>query len=119
MTRADWTVVLLAVALLPMLYVKLWFSQGHGQQASIWVDGQVMEVLSLDDPRKLSVTGPLGVSVLEIRDHKIRFLDSPCRGKVCVHGGWLTEVGELLACLPNKVMVRILGSDPRFDAMNY
>jgi len=46
-------------------------------------------------------------------------LDSPCRGKVCVHGGWLTEAGELLACLPNKIMVRILGSDSRFDAMNF
>lgn len=119
MTRADWTVVLLAVALLPMLYVKLWLFQGHGQQAGIWADGQVVEVLSLDDPRKLSVTGPLGVSTLEIRDHKIRFLDSPCRGKVCVHSGWLTEVGDILACLPNKIMVRILGSDSRFDAMNY
>jgi len=119
MNRADWAVVILAAALLPVLYAKLWFSQGYGHQASISVDGEVVETLSLDKARELRVKGSLGVSILEVRDYRIRFLDSPCRSKACVHGGWLKEAGHLLACLPNRVTVRILGADPRFDAINF
>jgi len=119
MTRADWLVVLLATALLPVLYAKLWFSTGYGQQAGIWVDGREVEVVSLDDARTLQVQGPLGTSILEVHEHGIRFVQSPCRNKVCVHEGWLKTTGGMLACLPNRITVRILGADPRFDAINF
>ena len=119
MTRADWAVVLLAISILPVLYGKLWFSQGIGQQASIWVNGRVAEVVPLDNPRELHVQGVLGISTLEVRNHQIRFLASPCRGKICIHGGWLKDTGAMLACLPNRITVRILGSDTRFDAVNF
>ena len=119
MNRADWFVVLLAIALLPMLYVKLWFSEGPGHQAEIRLGKASVQLVLLDHPRQIELQGPLGKSVLEVRDHRIRFLASPCKSKICIHGGWLKEAGEIVACLPNRISVRIPGADPRFDAINF
>ena len=67
----------------------------------------------------LQVHGPLGDSVIEIREARVRFLESPCRGQQCVHSGWLDAAGELAACLPNRISIQLLGRHPRFDAVNF
>jgi hypothetical protein len=69
--------------------------------------------------RLLEIDGPLGASRIEIRNGRARFISSPCRGKVCIHSGWLEHTGELTACLPNRVSIQLLGQHPRFDAVNF
>ena len=39
----------------------------------------------------------------QIEDHKIRFLESECPDKICVHTGWLSRENDIAACLPNRV----------------
>jgi hypothetical protein len=119
MTRADWTLLILTLALLPTLYVGLWGGHGAGESVEIWIPGQKPRVLSLDRNQTVKVQGSLGTSVIEIRDHKARFIASPCTGKVCIHAGWQEHAGELAACLPNKVAIEILGRDRRYDSINF
>lgn len=57
------------------------------------------------------IEGSIGTSEIEISGGTVRFLDSPCPGKTCVMTGALSEPGQWAACLPNKVFVRIEGSD--------
>ena len=54
-----------------------------------------------------------------MREGRVRFVDSPCPNKQCVHTGWLNQGGEVAVCLPNKVSVQVLADDPRFDAVNF
>ena len=78
-----------------------------------------VELLRLYYRKQLEITGPLGTSIIEIRDRQVRFIDSPCRGKQCIMTGWLNKDGQLAACLPNGVTVQIIGRDQRFDAVNF
>ncbi|MEW6353387.1 MAG: NusG domain II-containing protein [Pseudomonadota bacterium] len=119
MTRADLLAIVLAVALLPYLYFTYWGDGARGEQARILVGGKPFAVISLAHDQRLSVPGTLGESTLEIHDGKIRFADSPCRGKQCVHSGWLELSGEFTACLPNRISVQVLGREPRFDSINF
>lgn len=66
---------------------------------------------SLDQDQDLFFTGPLGDSHVEIKDGVVRFLDSPCRDKLCVHTGLLSSTGAWSACLPNRVVVRLEAAD--------
>lgn len=118
-TRADALIVLLAAALLAYLYAAYWSTATRGEQALVLVGGKEFAVLPLQGHRRVSVPGSLGDSVIEIRDGKVRFVDSPCRNKHCVHDGWLTLSDEFTACLPNRVSVQVLGREPRFDAINF
>ena len=50
-----------------------------------------------------SVAGELGETTFEIKDGRVRIIDSPCPNKTCVAQGWHNP----LVCLPNKVMITV------------
>ncbi|MFQ5488478.1 MAG: NusG domain II-containing protein [Gammaproteobacteria bacterium] len=118
MTRADYIVVTCTLLLLPLLYLNFW-GGGPAQAAHIHsADGREFSVpLGVD--QTLALEGPLGTSIIEIRNGQVRFSDSPCRGKQCIHAGWLRHGGEFAACLPNRISVTVSAAEPRFDSINF
>jgi hypothetical protein len=72
-------------------------------------------VFPLDAAETLSVKGPLGDTVIEIRDGRARFLSSPCINQTCVAAGHLHRQGQWTACLPNKVFLYIEGVEGADD----
>ncbi|HHI93041.1 MAG TPA: NusG domain II-containing protein [Gammaproteobacteria bacterium] len=119
LSRGDTVVWLLAATLLIGLYTVFWQADGHGAEAVVLVNGKRWARLDLFHNQDLKVPGPLGHSRIQVRDGQVRFVDSPCPHKLCVHTGWLSQGGEVAICLPNKVSLQILGNDPRFDAINF
>jgi len=83
--------------------MKAFFPQGH--TVVIALDNKPMYLLPLDKDRTVSVEGPIGKTTIEIRNSRVRVLDSPCKNKLCVRQGWI-ERGALV-CLPNRVAVTI------------
>lgn len=118
MTRADYLAVLFAALLLPYLYVSHWSGSETGVRVSV-MNGNETTHLSLAHDQAIEINGALGSSKLKIEDGKIRFIDSPCSGKQCIHSGWLEQVGDFAACLPNRISVAVLGDEPRFDSINF
>lgn len=119
MTRADWIVVILALACLPAVYVYNWRTQAHAIEATIQGPQDYHRTVMLDHDQIIRVHGKLGVSVLEIRDGMIRFIKSPCTTKFCIHSGWLKYNGDVMACLPNGVYVQVEGGSRKYDAINF
>ncbi len=64
---------------------------------------------SLDTDRNIPVQGPLGATYVEIAGGHVHIGESPCTNKVCQAMGNIDETGEWVACLPNRVFVRITG----------
>jgi hypothetical protein len=81
--------------------------------------GEWMYPLSAD--RTFRVAGPLGDTVVEIRDKALRITDSPCPNKTCIAAGAISKPGQWVACLPNQVIARIEGgrADNGVDATVY
>lgn len=117
MTRADIIVVILAVALLPFLYMTYWGSPQQGDALRVMVNGKETMTVSLREDQHFTVQGPLGDSVIDIHQGKARFVNSPCRGKQCVHTGWLGQGGEFAACLPNRVSIAVIAEEQRYDSI--
>jgi hypothetical protein len=67
-------------------------------------------VFPLDAEESVSVSGPLGETVVEISGGQSRVLSSPCANQTCVAAGHLNRQGQWAACLPNKVFVYIEGT---------
>ena len=64
----------------------------------------------------LPVVGPLGVSEIEIGPKGVRVLSAPCVHKICMRQGWMQRAGDVTACVPNGLVLRIAGTAP-LDAM--
>ena len=64
-------------------------------------------VYPLSTEETVEVPGPLGITVVEIRDMRVHVLSSPCANQTCVASGHINSGGQWVACLPNKVFVVI------------
>lgn len=56
-------------------------------------------------------------------DGRARMKESDCPDKVCVRTGWIAHPGQVIVCLPNKIVVRIEGGPqdvgPFLDGVAY
>lgn len=119
LTRGDWLVLALVAVLLPALYAGFRVGGGRGSEAHILVDGRPWARLDLFQNQELDVPGRLGISHIAVQDGAVRFVDSPCPTRFCVHQGWLRKGGDVAVCLPNRVSVEVLGDNPRFDSITF
>ncbi|NIQ96240.1 MAG: NusG domain II-containing protein, partial [Desulfuromonadales bacterium] len=49
---------------------------------------------------------------LEIENGTARIVDSPCPYKVCISMGEISRRGEIIACVPNRLLVQVAGVEP-------
>jgi hypothetical protein len=85
---------------------------GHPRDAGqvIVQGGGKTWVFPLNAEEEISVPGPLGETVVEIRGGRVRALSSPCANQTCVAAGHLSRRGQWTACLPNRVFIYIEGT---------
>jgi hypothetical protein len=84
-----------------------------GKIVQIEVDSRPVYILPIDKDRTVSVEGPVGKTVVEIRNHRVRVTESPCQNKLCIKQGWI-ESGAII-CLPNRVVVTIGNQEEKSD----
>ncbi len=117
---ADILIILLASYLCFWLYSHLLFtpdSQGKANRVLIQIGHKVPLEYPLNQNKILSIQGDKGLSVIEIKQGKARFIHSSCRNQFCVFHGWLSAPEETSACLPNRVSITLKGSLNSFDAI--
>lgn len=73
-----------------------------------WVGHQTI-FLSRDTV--ITITGPVGKTVVEVKGKRVRVQDSDCRNKICVQTGWIEKSGQMSVCAPNRVIVQIKGQE--------
>lgn len=108
MTPLDRAIVLILLAGAATTFFYLG-AGARGQRVVAEQNGRIVFAAPLDENRTASLTGPLGETVLSIRDGRARILSSSCPLKICMGMGEVSRAGELLACVPNGLLVRIEG----------
>lgn len=119
MTHTDRVIVLAAIALLPFLYATYWSEATHGDRLQVMVNGKEFVAAALAVDQEFTVDGALGPTHIKVEGGRVRFTDSPCANKLCVHSGWLQYGGEFAACLPNRVSLLVSGANNRYDTINF
>lgn len=115
--KGDVAILVLAAVLVGGAYGVFWTERTPGRTVLVSVDGRVVEELALDADADLHVEGLIGVSRVLVEDGRVRFVDSPCHARYCVHAGWLSRGGQVAACLPNGVVVEVEGGERAYDAI--
>lgn len=103
-------IILIGVLLIVSLSVFLiWYLSGtEGSTALVTVDGKRVGEYSLAIDGVYYIND--GTNVLVIEDGKAYIREANCPGyQDCVETGKISRVGETIVCLPNKVVVEIVG----------
>ena len=99
--------LLLSLASYPLLRTMM----SVGSQVQIETDGKIFHVASLDAEQTIAVPGPLGTTLVVIHNGAVHVSASPCHNKICVDTGAISYTGQLIVCVPNKVVVRVIGKE--------
>ena len=114
----DGLALLLAAAVIIASYRLLW--QGaSADKAIVRAGGKVFAELTLSRNQRLVVPGPLGNSVVEVKNRKVRVAQDPSPRQYCVQQGWLERQGEVAICLPNQISLELTGKKRLYDSLNY
>jgi hypothetical protein len=106
------------VALVAGLTVATWRTDA-ASRVIVRAGGHVVAEVRLPDHRRIVAHGPLGDSVIEIVDHRVRVAQDPGPRQYCVKQGWLARAGDAALCLPNQVSVELAGRTRRYDSLTY
>ncbi len=69
----------------------------------VQVDSETYTFVLSQEEHIYQVQGPLGLTSIQVKDKKVRIIDSPCPNKTCVALGFTNPI----ICLPNHVIVQI------------
>ena len=105
------------IATLFVLNGWLFMNWGIGFSEGDWVVVKVNQKevarLSLETDQITHVKGPLGLTEVEVKKGQARIVRSPCKNKVCIKSGYIRYADRLAVCIPNRVVVRIVGESHR------
>lgn len=62
-----------------------------------------------EEPFFIEVNGPLGISIIEAHNGKVRLKEAPPADpeKTCEKTGWIDQPGPIIICVPNQVSIWI------------
>ncbi len=110
--RSDVFVIFLTLLLIFSTFLIFRHSSDETPVATVTVDGKVEKEINLTLQEDCIITLDTDpVVTLEIKDHKIRFIDSECPDHTCEKMGFLNDIGDTAACVPTKVIVTVNGTD--------
>lgn len=102
--------ILLILSLAIYLFFNFYKDTSTDVYAEIILKGDVVKTVFLDEDKTFSIEEVPNVK-FEIKDKKIRFLESDCPDKVCVNTGFIGSSGQTAVCLPNALSVKIVPID--------
>jgi hypothetical protein len=111
-------VVIGAVIALIFLFFSWSFGTGSAEKRLLIVSPDSREYVSLDVNREILVEGPLGHNRVVIRGGEAWIEEAPCRDKVCITMGKVRRPGEQAVCLPNRVIIEVVGGRAIIDGVS-
>lgn len=111
--KADIILVCSVVLAAVVMLIFTGMSKKDGKSFEISVGGKVYGTYSLSDDTRIDVDG---LCVVCVKDGSVYVESSMCKGGDCVHHKPINKSGQSIICLPNSVVIRVLG-DAEADAV--
>lgn len=101
---------LLLAALLLALAVQRFFGEPGGV-AVVQVDGETVAKLPLGEDTELLIGSETAAyNRVTVSGGKVAVTDADCPDRVCVRTGAIDSQGQVIACLPHKLIVTVEGA---------
>ncbi|MPM74401.1 hypothetical protein SDC9_121389 [bioreactor metagenome] len=98
----------IALLALALFGVSRLLNAGPAEMVVVTVDSQEYARLPLKEDARLLITAQRGqTNLLVIENSTARISEASCSNQVCVNTGRISEAGEIIVCLPHKVVVSI------------
>ena len=106
--------IIVAVALVAIIIVNV--TKEPGSYVVVVHDQNEVAKYSINEDIEIKLTYEENeYNTLVIKDGKVYMSDAICKDHICVKHHKISMTGETIVCLPNKVVIKIIGSDNEVD----
>ena len=130
-TRGDKILVVLLLAF--SAFIAIYFARlgtnTSGKYVSVQVNGEEIKKIQFSEElvgNTYVIQTEFGRNVLELGDDNVRVIEADCPDQLDVKQGAISRPGQLLVCLPNRLIVEIKTErenvneeNPTIDSYNY
>jgi len=101
-----------AIAVL-MLVIFLRSASGSGEaMLEVTSGSSVIGIYSLNEDREISIEDK---NIIVIKDGQAYMAEADCPDKLCVNSKPISSRGQSIVCLPNRVVLKIIGAEEPDD----
>jgi hypothetical protein len=123
MKRIDVIIIALilaiaAAAMLAMSATRRAEAAG-GLRAEVYEDGVLTRTLPLNEASDITVNTKWGYNRIVVEDGGVRVAAADCGALTCVHSGAKTLSGDMIACLPHRLIIKLRGGETPYDVIAY
>jgi len=120
LTKGD---KILIVVVIIINVISLWLVKNvafnhEDKYISVQVNGEEIKRITFDKNivgKQIPIKTEYGYNLIEIGDEKVRVIEADCPDKLDVKQGYISRVGEVIVCLPNKLVIEIKGVKAETD----
>jgi len=114
LTKGDKLLILtiIVVNVLALIFINQSLFTYEEKYISIQVNGEEIKTITFDDNmigKTIPIKSDYGYNLIEIGDGKVRVIEADCPDQLDVKQGYISKVGEIIVCLPNRLVVEIKG----------
>lgn len=124
MTALDRKLIGGVIILAALLFIGRWWPiRQNGLVARIELAGRLVKEINLQGAvdQTVTINMPRGKAYLDVKDQAVKLEEMPlklCPRKICSHTGWIRRPGEMIICVPNRLVIRLVSPEkPKVDVI--
>lgn len=122
-TKGDKILIVTLIGVALSIFFLQRISQTDSGQGRVFIEvgNKVVQRFTLREkslPQEISISLPKGEARLEMKGRKVRMLAMKreiCPKGICSQMGWIGNPGEMIICMPNRLVVGIEASGGEVD----
>lgn len=103
----DYFIIGIIILIIILFLTVFKFLQDRGHLCTVSVGGKEIYRLSLSENKEISVQGPIGETKMKVANGSICITEAPCKQKICKKMGKISHSGEIIVCIPNKIIIHV------------
>ena len=125
LTKGDKLLILtiIVVNVLALVFINRSLFSYEEKYISIQVNGEEIKTITFDDNmigKTIPIETEYGYNLIEIGDGNVRVIEADCPDQLDVKQGYISKIGEVIVCLPNRLVVEIkgIGAETEIDGIS-
>lgn len=111
------SVLIILTVILPFFLMNL--NREKGSELVIYSDEDIYGTYELDEDREIEIDTGSGYNCIVIKDGNVYIKEADCKGQDCVRSGSISESGQVIACIPHRLLLKIKGPENEYDGVAY
>lgn len=110
--KGDILIIGIIVFLAVLVFVLMLPKNYNENILEVYLDGELIHSISLVEGEYTLIEIDDAVhNTIEIDGTSVRIIEATCYDHVCENTGSISKAGEIIACMPNKLLLKIVGDE--------